>query len=306
MINANIKYALKIGVTLMALAFVFPYLNLPQSYWVLITIIAVTLPTVGATLARSKIRGAYTAIGVLLGSVISFTLKDNLVVILCVAAPILFLSSYYILIEYRRFVFFLSILLVIMLGAVFHESWHFAYWRFMNTVIGVGIAVIVSLVVFPCWSKNAIENILNDTLDHLFHFVSLALADKEISFQDLEQARFLLALNTEKMKRLFDEVAEEVDPCDKRLIFYESLIRLVENIRFNGSLLFAVREGLEREDCIKPLREVANHYFENIFNRAVWQDNQSQIIVKDQYLNTVVSLFVNDVRKLHYTLASIR
>lgn len=304
-INVSYKYALKVGFTLMLMTVFTARINISHSYWALFTIIAVMLPTVGATLARSKIRGFYTAGGVLLAGVVNYTLQGHPVSLLIVTLLALFLASYYIQLNYRLFVFFISFLLVFGLASISHESWHYMYWRFIDTVIGVIAAVMISILVFPCWSKNSIRKTLKDTLKDLSVFISQIFSKEITSLNALEESRYQLAVNTEKLKQQLLEMAHEVDESDNIILLYESLIHLIENVRFDGNLVFGLREKLDKHPCFLQLQAKVNSYLDAILKEKTLDENNEKILIADDYLNVIVDMFIHDLSRLQYTLSML-
>ena len=115
----------------------------------MLTVMVVMLPSVGASLDRSKLRATSTLLGVIVGGILALLFKDTLWVTIIISLSVLFFACYLIMTNYLYGVFFLSALIILVLSYIEHNIWTFCFWRFIDTLIGIAIAFVVSLLVFP-------------------------------------------------------------------------------------------------------------------------------------------------------------
>lgn len=238
------KYSIKIAILIGFITWITPYTKLERPYWIIITAIAIMLPTVGATLERSKKRAIYTAIGVLVGGMLAYIMTSHLVYIGLFTAILLFFAFYFINTHYSRFVFCVSALLVLLLSQLTHHPWEFAYWRLIDTLIGVILGFAFSLLIFPCWSKKSILKTLKTTLSHLKHLSSLILEPNQIQHNlcEIAKTRSMVIQSTEKLKIEYAEMCHEMQSLDKRPVFMQAIIMIIEHLRFNYYLLMSLDE----------------------------------------------------------------
>lgn len=126
--------------------------------WVTVTTVAVLQPYPGASWKRAAERIVGTALGCLLAVVISLVVRSPLLV----AASMLPLSVAAVATKprsYRLFTFFLTPVFVL-LAQKGHDDLRTVLMRFVDAVVGGGIALVAALVIFPSWEKRRLPELL--------------------------------------------------------------------------------------------------------------------------------------------------
>ena len=290
----------------MLIAWATPFLHLQKAYWIIISTMAVMLPTVGATLARSKSRAVSTALGVMVGGVISYLFKDNTPAVYFISITLLFFVCYNIQTHYSRAIFSVSILLILIISHFYQTPWEFVFWRFTDTLIGIVIAFIFSILILPCWSKKSIRNTLKSCFTNLNSLTSLVLQHNQDSntIHLIETTRRDLIATTEKLKNEYLEAQHETGPSNKTLMIIESIIITLTRIRLDLYLLVDMnRKDINNED-IKILRS----YSSSILNSLITSLNEdiapkiipvpNYHISENVYLKRVIRNYISDLSTL--------
>lgn len=300
------KYSLKVGATFAIVCWFSSDLGIEFSYWVLITISSIMLPTVGATLARSKIRALGTTAGVLTGDVLAYFLGSHLAYIGLGAAVLLFFGLYSFKTNYAAFVFCVAAFLVLVLSQISHNPWQFAYWRFIDTLIGVFLAFTFSILICPCWAKKSVLNSLNTTICHLKALSLLTLqtghAKKNLCL--IEKTRAAVIQTTEKLKLEYNEMLHETVSSNKQVVFMEAIILMLERIRFNFYLLMN-NDDISKEHMI-ALQNYCQSVFTAITNALANKENLIENIeiapnyqlTENPYINQVIRNHISDLNAL--------
>lgn len=300
------KYSLKVGLALLFIAWLTPYFSIQQPYWIIITCMAVMLPTVGATLERSKLRALSTVFGVIVGGFLAYVCKQNLVLIILLSFTLLFFACYFIQSHYTHSVFAFAALLVLLLSHFFHHPWQFALWRFIDTTIGIAIAFVFALILLPCWSKKSIKNTLKDTLIHLKSLSNdiLSATQNEATTLQIEKTRSSLIQATEKLKKEFREMQHELPESSNRLLIMEAIILIVERLRLDLYLMRDIRNQLENNKKIDEIYDYSNSIFDTTLlsfdgkkNVATNQIPSYQLLEKP-YLTQVIRTYLSDLLSL--------
>ncbi|MES2203600.1 MAG: FUSC family protein, partial [Pseudomonadota bacterium] len=151
-----LKYAIKGGLAaLLALVSAY-FLDIQQSYWVLFGAMTVTKLHVGASFHRGKQR----IYGTLLGVIISVLLALYLLhwpLGIALIMPICIFGAVYYFPYYSVCVVFITILFVLTFGVASHHPIHYGVARILDTALGVAIAVIISLYVWPNRMSQVLE-----------------------------------------------------------------------------------------------------------------------------------------------------
>lgn len=156
--SSNIfRHALRVSLALLAGFIISYFFKVDRGYWVLLTIIVILKPAYSLSKRRNSDRLIGTALGVIVGMVVLFFLKNNSVLL---GLMILFMLGSFI---YFRTNYFLSVLLMTPYLLIF---FHFLYPgilrelmvdRIVDTAIGSAIAFFASLFLVPVWERENIK-----------------------------------------------------------------------------------------------------------------------------------------------------
>lgn len=263
--KTTLKYGIKVGLAMAIVVLLTPLFHVQENYWVNLTVMAVMLPTVGATLASSRLRAVSTAAGVLVGGALAFICKDSFTLTLLFSFVFVLSGCYYLQNNTAYAIFSISALIVLALGHSAHHTWHFALWRFVDTVIGIGIAFIMGVLIFPSWSKILIKRKLIIALTHLEHLAGKILS-QENRTHDIEATRAKLIEASNNLKNTFQEMQHETFQFDKRILMMDSIVFIIVRLRFDLYLMLDSCKSACDPSELKALHVFTQQIFNAIFN----------------------------------------
>ena len=160
--SSNIfRHSLRVGISLLAGYLISLLFHIGHNYWILLTIIVILKPAYSLTKARNKDRLIGTFIGVIIGVLILFLVKNNLILMFIM---VVFMAGCYMFIRTK---YFISVLLMTpYLVIFFHLIYPTAittllYDRLLDTSIGSAIAFIASLFFVPVWEHTTIKKYMD-------------------------------------------------------------------------------------------------------------------------------------------------
>lgn len=157
------RHALRAAVAITIAVAVVKQTTLYHALWVPITVLVIMRPSLGGTLHISWKRLAGTAAGAAAGILIAF-LQLPLVAISILAFGLLFLIFYFKGRNYLVFIAFLTADLVIVLSAAFPHPWQSGAERMLDTLLGIGIGLGVSFVVWPNFARKTLRQAVGDLI----------------------------------------------------------------------------------------------------------------------------------------------
>ena len=181
-----LKYAIKGGLAaLLALVSAY-FLDIQQSYWVLFGAMTVTKLHVGASFHRGKQRIYGTLLGVIISVLLALCLLHwPLGVALLI--PICIFGAVYYFPYYSVCVIFITVLFVLTFGVISHHPIHYGIARILDTALGVAIAVIISLYVWPNRMSHVLEREFQAYLSQVeqsFSLFSNAFINQALSVEE--------------------------------------------------------------------------------------------------------------------------
>lgn len=157
------RHSLRISIAIV-FAYVFGiFLNIHNTYWILLTIIVIMRPSYGLTRERSKDRvigtfiGAVVAIGIVL-------ITQNVVVYSVLAIVSLILAISLMQQNYKSAAIFITISIIFVYSLTNSDAFEVIQYRIIDTIIGAIIAVIANYVLFPSWEADNIKQVLLNAL----------------------------------------------------------------------------------------------------------------------------------------------
>jgi uncharacterized membrane protein YccC len=139
--------------------------HLPQGYWAAITALIVMQSNVGATVAASRTRLAGTAVGAVVGGVfVALFGTSTMAFALAVAIAYIACDSLRLADSQRLATVTVAI---IMLISSTDSAWAVALHRFTEVALGILIALVVSLTLWPNHARRTVRRGLADTLAKL-------------------------------------------------------------------------------------------------------------------------------------------
>lgn len=152
------RHAIRLTVAMIIGYMVSVFLSLAHSYWVLLTIVTIMRPAYVLTKKRNIERVAGTLVGVLVVSLLLWSISSSTVLLVILVLSML--VGYSLLrVHYFTFVVFLTIFVIISL--YFLNPYEFQTLireRLVDTVIGSVIAFLASRYIFPVWGHDEIRD----------------------------------------------------------------------------------------------------------------------------------------------------
>lgn len=142
------KYAIKGGLAALLALIIAYLLHIQQSYWVLFGAVTVTKLHMGASFQRGKQRIYGTLLGVAISLLLAlfllhWPLSVAIIIPLCVFGAVYYFSYYSIA------MIFITVLFVLVFGIISHHPIYYGIARIFDTALGVTIAILVTLYIWP-------------------------------------------------------------------------------------------------------------------------------------------------------------
>jgi uncharacterized membrane protein YccC len=157
------RHALRFTVAIVFAYLLGTYLDIRNTYWILLTIVVIMRPSFGLTKERSKDRiigtfiGAAVAIGIVL-------LTQNIIVYSVLALVSLILAFSLIQQNYKWTAALITISIVFVYSLINPDAFEVIQYRVIDTIIGAGIAVVANYALFPSWEADNLKQVLLNTL----------------------------------------------------------------------------------------------------------------------------------------------
>jgi uncharacterized membrane protein YccC len=169
------------------------FFHLGHSYWILLTIVVILKPAYSLTKTRNKDRLIGTFLGIVIGVIILFLIKNNLALLIIM---IIFMATSYVFIRTNYFasVLFMTPYLVIFFHILNPGNLKVVLTdRILDTAIGSVIAFFASIFFVPQWEHVTIKFYMSQMLtanNNYFTIVANGFSDnKEINGEELKVAR---------------------------------------------------------------------------------------------------------------------
>jgi uncharacterized membrane protein YgaE (UPF0421/DUF939 family) len=155
--------------------------GISRSYWALMTAMLLISQTWGESVRKAFTRAGMTILGGIVGTLIYFLIKSDPHVIFIGILLCVFFMVYFFETSYLLTVFFITMFVVFLFAAIDNWSIHLLEARIYDTLIGAGIAIISSALVFPITAKTGFINQFPEYIEKLKKCtnVCFALFDKK-------------------------------------------------------------------------------------------------------------------------------
>jgi len=237
------KQAVKTAIAGVISLYVTGVFHLPEGYWAAISALIVMQSNVGATLTASRTRLAGTAVGAIVGGLFAALFGANILAFALAVMIAFFVCDSLRLAESQRLAT-VTVAIIMLIGRT-SSAWIVALHRFSEVALGILIALLVSLTLWPNHARRSVRRGLAATLLKLAAFYRAVMRHYRG-----EEAASIEALRTDvsdairKNADLLQYALQEAfGPLKER----ESLamrVRQVERVFRAVELLeFAVRDG---------------------------------------------------------------
>jgi uncharacterized membrane protein YccC len=239
----NAKQAIKTAIAGVAALYVTRLFHLPQGYWAAISALIVMQSNVGATLSASRTRLAGTAVGAVVGGAFTALLGDNMLDFALAVAVAFFLCFLLRLPDSQRLA--TVTVAIIMLIAQSASAWVVALHRFTEVSIGILIALVVSLTLWPNHARRSLREGLAAAIEKLgVLYQAVMSADRSGSDGSLEALNAQVADAFRKNAVLLESALQEAFGSMRERESLALLAAQVERIRQAVQTLeLALRDG---------------------------------------------------------------
>ena len=168
-----LRFALRVGLVTAAAVALTATLDLKRGYWITITAVMILQPYTGATSVRAVQRVLGTVVGGVLTAGLAALFHDPLAIFALVFIFAL-LSVALLPLNYAAFSVFLTPTFVLLAEASTGD-WHLAGVRILNTVLGGGLALVGSQLLWPSPESERLPAYLAQTITALRNYLALVV-----------------------------------------------------------------------------------------------------------------------------------
>ncbi|WP_162558708.1 FUSC family protein [Robertkochia solimangrovi] len=180
-LNANspvFKHSLRLVITMLAGYTVGHIFDIPNAYWILLTIFVIMRPGYVLT----KVRFRERIIGTLIGALLAFPillLTGNTLVLILLTFISLVLGLTFTQHNYKAAAAFITISIIFIYSLLTPDSMAVIQYRVMDTLIGGGLAWLSNILLWPNWEKYNMHYLLLDSIRKISGY----LESVQISYQ---------------------------------------------------------------------------------------------------------------------------
>ena len=157
------RHALRLTIAILFGYLLGYFLDIQNTYWILLTIIVIMRPSYGLTKERSKDR----IIGTLIGAVIAVAIvliTQNIAVYAVLAFVSLILAFSLLQQNYKSAAALITISIIFVYSLMNPNAFEVTQYRVIDTFIGAIIAVVANYIILPSWESDNLKKILLNAL----------------------------------------------------------------------------------------------------------------------------------------------
>jgi uncharacterized membrane protein YccC len=161
--SAMFRHSLRLTIAIVFGYLLGYFLDIQNTYWILLTIIVIMRPSYGLTKERSKDR----IIGTLIGAVIAVgivLITQNVVVYSLLAFVSLILAFSLLQQNYKSAAALITISIIFVYSLMNPNAFEVIQYRVIDTFIGAVIAVVANYIILPSWEADNVKKILLNAL----------------------------------------------------------------------------------------------------------------------------------------------
>ena len=181
-----LRFALRVGLITAAAVALTAALDLKRGYWITITAVMILQPYTGTTSVRAVQRVLGTVVGGMLTAGLAALFHDPLAIFALVFVFAL-LSVALLPLNYAAFSVFLTPTFVLLAEASTGD-WHLAGVRILNTVLGGGLALVGSQLLWPSPESERLPAYLAQTITALRKYLALVVQRFDDRSEDASRA----------------------------------------------------------------------------------------------------------------------
>ncbi|HTO03945.1 MAG TPA: FUSC family protein [Opitutus sp.] len=174
-----VRFTARLAVLMMLGVAGFRYLELPNGFWIPLSIAIVLQPDYGST----RLRASQRIFGTLAGSVAASTLlwlRPSGFALVASTAVTIFSSGFFLKRRYALAVFFITLSVVLLTEAHAPVTLAFTAERLGSTLLGGALALLGALFFWPVWERDRVPRVLAKALDanrDFMHLIATRLAE---------------------------------------------------------------------------------------------------------------------------------
>ncbi len=262
--NLNLKshtfrHAIRVAVSLLAGFIIAQAFNLSHGNWILLTIVVILKPSFAMTRQRNKDRLFGTVIGIIIGVLLLYFIKNESVLLTIMIA--LMLGSF----TWIRTNYFLAVILLTPeLIILYHllipgDITDVLVHRLFDTAIGSGIAFLSNFLVVPVWEYTGIRNhmlgMIHNNLDY-YRTVATSFTTPETNLPDIRKKRKEVLLSLSNLSDAFHRMLSEPKRFQKDMNYLHRFIVLNYSLTSHlATLSYYLHEGRSsfRSTALQPI-----------------------------------------------------
>lgn len=216
--SSQFKHALRVTTGLLIGYSVSLFFPLGHGYWILLTIATILKPAYSISRTRNKQRLLGTITGVIIGFVFLYFVKSNTLAFLLLLCTMVIAYS---LLKLNYYISCVCITIYVLISFHFLNNSNFDIVikdRLIDTIIGCGIAFIISFIVFPVWEHEQVKDLITKLVSankQYFNAVA-SLSKPSIGQQEIynparKEAFVALANLSDSFQRILSEKRNKAD-----------------------------------------------------------------------------------------------
>ncbi|HET6225405.1 MAG TPA: FUSC family membrane protein [Bacteroidia bacterium] len=285
-LSSNIfRYSLRVSIIMLVGYLLLRFLPVGHNYWILLTILVILKPAYSLTKKRNIQRLLGTFIGICVGAIILYFIKNESILI-AIMVLIMIAAYSYMRVNYLPFVALMTIYLLISFYLLKTDDFNrLMIDRFIDTAIGSVLAFIATRVIPPQWEKEQMASLIKKSIQanaYYFKYVTEAFTTQtmEVAYYKFlrKEAYVALANLSDAFQRMLSE------PENKQHKGPE-----VYNLVVNSHLF------LSHTSTLASYIPLLKHKIENAHYKAIVKDTLTSIET-DQIMKSTTLVLKDEVK----------
>ncbi|APZ45166.1 FUSC family protein [Polaribacter reichenbachii] len=164
------RHSLRLTLTTLIGFIIGSFIELQQSYWILLTIIVIMRPSYSLTKERTKNRVIGTIIGAFVGVAIVL-ITQNTIIYALIALTSLIVGFSLVKQNYRNGAAFITLYVIFMYALIYPNILEVIQFRVYDTLIGASLAIAGNYLFWPAWEAKNIKDYLKDSTKSFSSFL---------------------------------------------------------------------------------------------------------------------------------------
>lgn len=261
------RHALRVSIAAVTGYLLGQVLHLDRVYWVLLTIVVILKPGFGISKTRSYQRIIGTITGALFAAGVLFLTDNNTVIftlmLICILGAYSFMTQ-----QYTLSVFFVTPFIIFLLHFLHPAHLQNAELRVLDTFIGVGIAFLASLLLWPSWEHTYLPSYMTKMVQDNARYLEQVMrlyTGQEFVMNDYKLARKDTNVSAANLMSAFQRMLSE--PKSKQIHGSEIYHFVVLNHSMMSHIAALANYGLlHGVHFSKPEYKLINQYMSQHFD----------------------------------------